>query len=111
MTQSGPIEAYQVAFRAYKATEQQADRMASHVVEAGRALQNWRTVMFANLNVGFPAEIALSSRSPSIDGKNWPNVQTLAETIARYHQEKHELDNAWRRIPESDRIGLQAPPR
>ena len=77
MAESNPISRYQQATQAYTDAEARASRLATKATEIGRSLANWKEVMFANTGggIGFPAELALSSRAPSVNVQDWPTAK------------------------------------
>ena len=47
--------------------------------------------MVSNVQAGFPAEIALSRNTLSIDATSWPTGQLIRETLSQYHKKKFAL--------------------
>lgn len=95
----------------FDAQTKKCQRLVDEVTRVAAGLKDWRKVMFANLNVGFPAEIALARSVPSIDGRAWPQVQPLAEAISGWHDAKHQMMNAWHALSDAERSALQPPPK
>lgn len=111
MTTNDPIAAYQQAVQKYEQAKRAVEEMVSLIDAAATALKrDWRRVGVSNVNVGFPAEVNLIRGNPSINGSNWPDGKRLAETLAGCHSAKHELDNAYRQIPDAQRSVIQPPP-
>lgn len=111
MTTNDPIAAYQQALQKYEHAKRAVEAMVSLIDVAATALKrDWRRVGVSNVNIGFPAEVILIPGNLSINGSDWPDGKRLAETLAGYHSAKHELDNAYARIPDSYRSVIQPPP-
>lgn len=102
------IENYQQAVSEIQAAIHEAERMVQ-IVSSGAALlrNNWKRTMMSNVDGGFPAEIALSSKS--FNGREWPTGQQLADVLVRYHNACRNLQNAYRAIPDSQRAVVQEP--
>ena len=105
----GAIEQYQQAVAEIKAAIGEAERLVRIVSSGATALREWKRMMMANVQDGFPPEIALSPRSPTINGSEWPTGQQLADALQRYHQAKQNLRNAYSAIPDGQRSVVQAP--
>jgi hypothetical protein len=65
--------------------------------------------MVSNVQTGFPMEIALGRNTPSINAREWPTADAIAESLAGYHRAKSELQRAYDAIPESQRDIVRRP--
>ncbi len=106
-----PISGYQEAHTRYDRATRAVENMVALITATSDALrQNWKRVSVSNVGVGFPAEVNLIRGNPSVNGSDWPDATRLAKTLAEWHTARHELDNAYGRIPESQRSVIQPPP-
>lgn len=103
-----PIRAYLDARNNLEQAAQRAERMVGIILGAAIKLRDWKRVMVSNANVGFPAEIALTTQN-SIRADEWPTAQQLAEALAQWHQARSAARSAWSAVPSSDRPGIQPP--
>jgi hypothetical protein len=106
---AGEIEAYQDVLKGFSEHE----KSVSSVIEnTRRAIADlgaggWKSV---SLNgVPLPAEIVLSKNNKTFDAERWPTGEQLKESIARWHELRGKLRNAWDRIPDSRRVGITPP--
>ena len=109
-TPTDPISAYQEAQKEYDRVTRAAEKMAATISAVGQSLtRNWRRFSVSNIGVGFPAEVNMIQGNPSVNGDDWPDAHRLAQTLADWHKARHDLDNAYRRIPENQRSVIQPP--
>lgn len=85
------------------------ERIVAIVSDAAHKLRNYTNVLVSNSDAGFPPEVACGGQS--INGRDWPSSQQLAEALAAYHSTRHDAQNAWRAIPDSLRKVVQEPPQ
>lgn len=106
---AGEIEAYQDALSTFTEHE----RVVSSMIEnMRRALSDlgaggWKSVVISGIPL--PAEIVMSGRNKSFDADRWPTGQQLKESIAKWHELRGQLRQAWDRIPDSRRFGITPP--
>jgi hypothetical protein len=104
-----PIQAYQQAARELKTATAQAERLAKVVTQGASALRIWKTAMVSDVQVGFPAEIALNPRTLAINPADWPTAQAIAESLGGFHRAKFALQAAYNAIPGSQKDIVQPP--
>lgn len=107
---SSEIETYQSAVAKYKAAVAKCEAIAKTVHAASDALHNWRNTMMSNVGGGWPMEVALNRRNPSIDGNQWVTAQQLATALLDYHAARSAMDNAYSAIPATQRDVVVPPP-
>jgi hypothetical protein len=104
------IEEYQTALSAHQASIQKCEKNAAIVHHASNVLNKWRTAMVSNTDAGFPAELALSGNTPTIDAAQWPTARQIGVDMAAFHSTKSDARQAHSRIPESQRSVVLPPP-
>ncbi len=104
-----PIRTYLESRAAFDKARAGAETGVNTVKAIAKALDHWDNLMFSNVNVGFPMEIAMG-RVPSINASEWPSVERLAQAVADYHSARSVMRNAWHRVPTDMQSGLQPPP-
>ncbi|MFC0132015.1 hypothetical protein [Massilia eurypsychrophila] len=104
------IEEYQEALELHQASIQKCAKHADFIHHASKILDNWRTAMVSNTDAGFPAELALSGRTPTIDAAQWPTAQQIGADMAAYHATKSAAQQAHSRIPDAQRAVILPPP-
>lgn len=108
---SSEIESYQAARAAFVVAEKKCQAIADTVKSAAMTLSNWREAMVSNASGGFPMEVALNPRTPSIDAQQWPSGQQIATALSEYHTMKSEMSNAYSSIPATQRDVVVPPPK
>ncbi len=104
---SDPISEYQHALQEFEQSKARAERLVNTISDAADKLRRWTGVNVSNTSAGFPIDIINGS---SINGKEWPSGEELAQALSRYHSTFHEAGNAYRRIPANQRQVVQPPP-
>jgi hypothetical protein len=105
------IEEYQAAIKLHEASIRKCEKNAAFIHHASKVLDNWKIAMVSNTDAGFPAEIALSGRTPSIDASQWLTAQQIGVDMAAYHATKLAAQQAHASIPEAQRGVVLPPPR
>jgi len=104
-----PIRGYVEARAVYENARSRAEHSVAAVQDVAKKLSRWDSVMFANVSsAGFPLELQTAL---SIDGRQWPSIDALAQGVSSYHTARSNMEQAWSRVPGHLRSGLQAPPR
>jgi hypothetical protein len=65
--------------------------------------------IFANQGIGLPMEATLTRDSRSVDANQWPTVERIMQILARYHEQKGQLEAAWNAVEPSLRDGMKSP--
>jgi hypothetical protein len=105
------IAAYQQALREFTATTSKIESMVQGVTDAADALSQgrWQRACIGGVGgLGWPAAIVMG-KGPRVEASRWPDLQVLAESMALWHDLKHNVMSAWSSIPQPDRVGLAAP--
>ncbi len=102
---SDPISIYQDAVNEFNTATTEAAAIANKVAELGRALVNWRVVSFSNSPDAFP----ISSKSPTINFREWPSAAQVSAALARWHKASDSVKAAYAAIPESQRSVVVKP--
>ncbi len=84
--------------------------LKSIIGEVAKALNKPYSFMVSNVNVGFPAEVAMAGGIPTLNADEWPSAKQIAETLAALHKEHHQVRNLWFSLSETDRKNLAPPP-
>jgi hypothetical protein len=79
------------------------------VRDGANALSEWRRAVVANVSGGFPAELVMNERSPTINGHEWPSAQQIADALGAWHSAHWAMRSAWDRVPSELRGGLVPP--
>lgn len=106
LAMSDEVTSYLSTKKALDDATARCEQHAATFAEIGNAFRTWREVGFSNLGVGYPA----GAIRKHIDGQRWPDPKTVAEDLSVWHQARHELENAWSRVPPELRSGLVPPP-
>jgi len=102
-----PITEYQTATENFERARNKAEQMVRAITDAANTLRNWQAVTVSNVNISFPAGLVAAR---SINAKEWPTAEQLAQVLSSYHSTLHEAGNAYRRVPENQRKVVQPPP-
>ncbi len=100
-----PIKSYQDALQKYDAVSRQAEGLAQYLVGLSSIMKDWQHVTVADGKTQFP----VGTGKYSINPKDFPTIQQVAETLSLWHQVRHDLRNRWGAIPQDRRVGLQPP--
>jgi hypothetical protein len=80
------------------------------VLDGANALREWRRALVANVSGGgFPAELVMNERSPTINGREWPSAQQIADALGAWHDAHWAMRSAWDRVPLELQGGLKPP--
>jgi|GEM_PF-3583265 len=104
------IAKYLEARAALLAAENRVLKVIAPISSAATALRNWDQVMISNTSVGFPMDIALTHK-PTLNAREWPTLDQVAEALAASHDARHKAENAWHAIPSDLQAGLQPLPK
>lgn len=103
------IEKYQVAKQAHLAADLECVRVTGIIHHASTVLKNWKLAMVSNSSAGFPMEIALNQRSPSINAGEWITAHDIGTALAAYHATKSAEKQAYSAIPDDQRAVVVPP--
>ena len=84
-----------------------ADELAKYMSELASLMKDWRHVIVADGMTRFPIGVGKYSINP----RNYPPIQRVAETLSLWHQLRNDLINKWNAIPDEHKVGLQLPPQ
>ncbi|MBA7648732.1 hypothetical protein ES703_56520 [subsurface metagenome] len=98
-----PIRKYIDAKRELDSLLSKVEKLQRFMEDVGNALRNPFRFMVSDVNVGFPPEVAMARGIPSLNAKEWPNAQQIAELLASLHKAHHNALTAFMSIPEPDR--------
>ena len=101
-----PISEYQAKLRELRKATEEVDRMVSIITNAANDLSRWRDVMVSG-GGGFPPHLVGSSRN--INASTWPTGQQIGELLSRWHSVRFGTQQAYGRIPPSEREEIQPP--
>jgi hypothetical protein len=105
------IRCYLDAYAEYDSSVRELGHLTAIIQEVSRRLSRDPTMfMFSNVAHGMPAEVAMSPTQNPLDGRTWPSAEQIQTTLAKVHDAKRALSNAWNAVVPSDRGGLKAPP-
>lgn len=99
------ISAYQEALRKYDNATKKAEEIANTMMGLGQVMKEWQHVTIADGKTQFPVGVGKYSINP----KDFPTLQQLAEVLSAWHQIRHDLRNKWAAIPQDQRTGLMPP--
>ena len=83
--------------------------LKSIIGEVVKALNKPYSFMVSNIDVGFPAEVAMVSGTPTLNANDWPSAKQIAETLASLHQARKHAISCWTSLSDPDKKNL-APP-
>lgn len=102
-----PISEYQAKLKELRDATQAVERVVKTVINGADNLGRWREVVVSGAG-GFPGHLMGSSRS--INANDWPTGQQIGQLLSRWHSVHFETQQAYQRIPQSEREGIQLPP-
>ena len=100
-----PIADYQSALEAFDSAVGKAEEMVMSINHSTHKLSRWRDISVSDGKTKFPVSI-----QESINPREWPSLDDLAQTLSAYHTALHEVGNAFRRIPDNQRGAVKPPP-
>jgi hypothetical protein len=105
------IESYQAAMNEYDAAKQKCQQLSNFISQAAKILHNWPKATVANVTGNFPPELVTRRSEASINGKDWPTAQQIADALCDFHAKQLAMSNAYDRIPQSQRGVVVGPER
>jgi len=102
-----PVHSYLEARNQFDLANRNAETLISLIRQVGNV--NWRELMVANCDGGFPAEIAMRQGTPTIDARAWPTGQQIADVLIAWHNANLAVRNMWEHVPKDLRGGLRPP--
>jgi len=101
------VEAYQNALSAKGRHDNNLRDMFKPIHELVKALRinSWGKIIVDGIQMPIIPE-----PTPHFDPKRWPDGQSIANTLLKWHELDLQVRNAWLQIPETRRIGLTPPP-
>ena len=101
---------YKKASAAYEAATREAEKLARSLDHEEPALRGdgWQKVVVVNVPAEFPLELRLIGTT--MDGSAAPWGQHLGEVLARWHEAKIHLENAWEMVGHRPPAGMERPP-
>ncbi len=103
---SDPIRTYLDSITGLENATAVVNRLVSQLRHIAAELEHWQHVGIANVSVGLP----VGAVDYSLNAEQWPQPVALAEALSAWHQARAAVRNAWARLPDTDRRGLQPPP-
>lgn len=103
------IEAYQDASSAVQRHEAIIAQTIGVVQRFANSAGNngWKRVVV--VGIPMPAELSLSSKTPSFDPTVWPAGESIGKMLAEWHKLKQAEQAAWDRTPKDRRVNLRPP--
>ncbi len=104
---------YKKAFAAFDAATREAEELTNSLRDEVPALRGhgWQKVVVANVGAEFPIELTLfHMASATLDGASVPWGRRLGEVLARWHEAKIHLANAWEIVRHRPPPGMSRPP-
>ena len=102
-----PISEYQTKLKELRTITRSIEKMVATVVSGADNLNHWRQVVVTSAGK-VPPELIGSPRI--IDANDWPTGQQIGQLLSQWHDIKVKTDQAYKRIPPSQREGVQTPP-
>jgi len=84
--------------------------LTSIVKGVANALNDPWSLMVSNVDIGFPAEVAMGGAKFTLNADKWPSAKEIAEKLASLHRARHQATSLWMSLSETDRKNL-APPQ
>lgn len=104
------IENYLAANSRWNAAKAQTAAIAQALKQVSELLTRQpEQIVFANSNVGLPAEIVMNSHSISIDAKTWPMPDDIQASLAERYAARKAVVSAWSDVPSELKSGLVPP--
>lgn len=101
-----PISEYQSKLKQLREATQAVERVVKTVINGADNLKYWRDVVVSG-GGGFPPHLMGSNRT--INADDWPTGQQIGQLLSRWHSVRFETQQAYERIPLSEREGIQPP--
>ncbi len=97
---------YLLAHQRFRAVAARVDPLVAKVVAMSGRLQHtgWQRVAITNSTATFPAGLLVS-----LDAGAWPDIHQLAQAMSEWHESRAALHDAWEKVPNEQRGGLQPP--
>lgn len=106
-----PIRKYSDAISELDKANARVLSIASVIRDIAHAINtNPYQLMVSNVDVSFPAEVAMARGIPHLNADNWPNAEQIAEALSNLHQKRHEVENLWHTLSQADRKIVNPPP-
>lgn len=104
-----PIRKYLDAKKELDEDLKKMEKLQSLIASVASALNEPYSFMVSNVDVGFPAEVALIRGIPSLNANDWPSARDIAVALASLHQKRRNVINLWATIPKADQRNLIPP--
>jgi hypothetical protein len=101
-----PVKSYQDALQKYQTATNNVESLVASITGLAKIMKEWQEVRVADGKTQFPVGVGKYTINP----KDFPTIQQVAETLSAWHQVRHQLNNKWNSIPRERQIGLQPPP-
>jgi len=83
--------------------------LTSNIVAVGQALQDPLHFMVSNVDVGFPAEVAMGGAKFTLNADKWLSAKQIAEDLASLHRARHQAISLWGSLSQTDKENLASP--
>jgi membrane protease subunit (stomatin/prohibitin family) len=104
------VDQYLAAKTEFERLDKEVAAIASLLMTVAAALRNDPgRFIFTNCSVGLPAEASLGG-GISVDSNGWQTPQQIQELLAKWHQAKSAMQQAWSSVPSEHRSSLVPPP-
>ena len=103
------ITTYEYKLGLLQDAEKRAKRIIKAIADGARLLEDdWQHVGVSHSPASFPADIV--GDHPSIDAREWPDRDELADALANWHEARMRAIKAYLGVPEHRRNSLPPPP-
>jgi len=108
---SAMTDAYVLARRNFDQARAARDRLIEYISGVANQMKtNPERFSFANTQGGYPAEVAMTRNSVSVNADEWPSVPHIEQIFIAHYSAKGAMLDAWRAVPQEDRNAFQPPP-
>lgn len=94
------IEGYLTAKNEFTSFEVELKALAQLIRGVGAAIENSPgRMIFSNTQQGLPMEASMSHDSKSFNADQWKSAAQIQEMLAKWHQKRDAMMEAWNSIP------------
>ena len=101
-----PIRDYQHALRDLDAATKHVEGIVTKVHDVSSRLTHWQNVRIIGATT-FDLDLVDAT---TIDARGWPSIEELGHALVDWHKRHDQVEQAWNRLDQVDRVGLQTPP-
>jgi len=105
-----PMRKYSDALDDSKKAREQVKRLEGIVGMMLIGLREPYRLMISDVDAQFPPEVGLSKNVNHFNGKDWPQIQQIANALANLHKKRRIVEQVWNDLSDADKQAVNPLP-